>query len=398
MMKKKRILAVGGGFASVKLALELAHDENFSVTLMAPHDQIEYHGALYRSATGRSPLEVVMPFREVFDSSPDVNVVNDLMTELRASTKEIKGMSGKTYGYDALVLGIGYEKEYFGTRGAREHTESMYTIYDAIALRSKLLRLFLRRAGGHCDVVIVGAGPTGVELAGDIETFASIVAEQYGVKAARPKVIIVDRCEHVLPMLSPRASAAAEERLKELGIKFIGRHAVDRCTSRHIALKGGRILPADVIVWTAGSRANPFFERYPDIFALDPKKRVVVGEYLQANNPNIYVLGDAASTPFSGMAQTAISDALQLAANFKRYVRGQDLVPYQPQTPLAVVPIGPEWAVVDQVDAKGRKHLLTGKKGWQVRRDADYFVLSNFLPPSLAKKHWERGLQIAQIK
>ena len=392
MTKKKKILAIGGGFASVKLALELGKDDNFDVSLIAPHDQIEYHGALYRSATGRSPLEVVLPFREVFKHTPNVNRINDFVTELRAAEKEVKGLSGNTYEYDALVLGLGYEKEYFNTKGAREHTESMYTIFDSMALRNRMRDVFIKKHGQTVNIVIVGAGPTGLELAGDVATFADIVAEQFDTQKAKPHVTVVDRAPRVLPMLSEAASKIAEDRMKELGIKFKGSYAVDHCTSRHLCLTNGPVLHSDIIIWTAGSRANSFFERYPDIFTLDPKKRVVVSEYQQANNPNIYVLGDAASSKYSGMAQTAITDAIQLADNFKHFVRGQELIPYKDHPPIVVVPIGPNWAL----SPKGN-HILTGESGWKVRREADFYVLNNFLDKTDATRHWEKGLQIARL-
>ncbi len=390
---KKRILAVGGGFASVKTALELAQDDRFDVTILSPHDELEYHGALYRSATGRSPLEVVLPFREIFASSPNVRLVNDFLTDLRAQTKEVKGLSGNVYSYDALVMGVGYEIEYYGIRGVREHAKSMYTIHDTIQLRNTMRDVFVKKAGQECNLVVIGAGPTGLELAGDIHTFARIVAEKHNVTQVIPKVTVLDRADKLLPMLKPEVSAIAQKRLDDLGVTFLPGAIVDHCTSRHVSLVGGNTLPADVIIWTAGSRANSFFERYPDLFQLDPKKRVTVNEYMQANSPDIYVLGDAASTQYSGMAQTAITDAIDLAANFKRFMNGKEVVPYLPRLPIYVIPIGPEWAVAQMPDGQ----ILTGADGWKVRRDADYFVLSNFLPEAVARKHWERAFVIAQI-
>ncbi len=392
-MGKKKIVAVGGGFASVKLALELGKTDMFDVTLIAPHPQLEYHGALYRSATGRSPLEVVVPFREIFKDLPHVKIVGDLITDIRPQVNELKGLSGQVYSYDAVVLGLGYEKEYFNTKGAREHTESMYTIFDAIALRDRMRDLFVSRAGKSCEIIVVGAGPTGIELAGDVSSFADIVSKQFKSQPAKPHVTVVDRAPRVLPMLDEAASSAALKRMKTLGIDFIGNLGVDHCTSKHLCLDGEKVLPADIIVWTAGSRANPFFERYPELFDLDPKKRVIVNEYMQAKSPNIYVLGDAASTQYSGMAQTAINDAVQLAKNFKRFMDGKSLTAYKPQPPIGVVPIGKEWAVVRQDDK-----LLTGAAGWKVRRAADLWVLSNFLSTKQAKEHWAKGVQTAQLQ
>ena len=391
-IQKKHIVIVGGGFASVKLALELSRDPHFEVSLISPHDQLEYHGALYRSATGRSPLEVVIPFREIFGDEPSINIINDFATDLRAQTKEIKCQSGRVYSYDALVLGLGYEIEYFGIRGMREHAQSIYTIFDTITLRNKLRDKLIQKAGQQCHIVMIGAGPTGIEVASDMGFFANLVAEKHGVPASIPKVTVVDRAPRVLPTLLPEVSEIASARLNELGVETLLNIEVDHCTSKHLCLKTGNPLPADVVVWSAGSRANSFFERYPDIFTLDPKKRVVVNEYMQANSPDIYVVGDSASTQYSGMAQTAITDAIQLADNFKRFSEGQPIEEYSPKQPVYVVPIGHEWAV-----AQVGETISSGSEGWKIRRDADRFVFDSFLPTELAEKHWQKAFQIATI-
>ena len=390
-IQKKRVIAVGGGFASVKLAMELSDDPNYEVTLISPHDQLEYHGALYRSATGRSPLEVVLPFREIFNGK-DVTIINDFVTELRVQTKELKGQSGRTYAYDILVLGLGYEIEYYGIRGMREHAESIYTIFDTINLRNALRDKLISHAGQDIDIVMVGAGATGIEAASDIEFFSRIVAEKYNKDPATPHVTIVDRADRILPSLKPEVSKIAQERLNELGISTRLSVEVDHCTSKHVILKDGEVMPADFIIWSAGSRANSFFERYPDIFTLDPRKRVIVNEYLQANSPDIFVLGDSAATHYAGMAQTAINDALQLAKNLRHLAKNEPLDTYEPVQPVYVVPIGMGWAVAQVGD-----EVKTASDGWKVRRDADLFVLSNFLSKDLAKKHWQAAFQIAKI-
>ncbi len=387
-----KIVIVGGGFAGVKTALELGHDERFEVTLIAPHSTFEYHGALYRSGTGRSPLEVVAPFSEIFSNYPRINVVNDYVVELRAQTKEVKGQSGRTYKYEGLVLGLGYEVAYYGIAGVREHAETMYAMHDTIRLRERLIELFKKKAGKDLKAVVIGAGPTGLEIAGGISLFASEYAEGHGLKAPTVHTTLLDRSDRVLPLLLPEASAAAQDRLKQLGVSLKMGVSVQSATSRHVSLMGGEHVPADIIVWTAGSRANSFFERYPDIFSLDSRKRVVVSEFLQANSPDIYVLGDSASTPYSGMAQTAIYDALFVANNLRRQVEGYDPEDYVPKEPHYVVPIGGEWAVLQQGDK-----ITVGTEAWHVRREADKWVLENFLPYQLAQDHWHKGDEKARI-
>ena len=389
--QKQRVIAVGGGYASVKFALELSKNDAFDVTLISPHDELEYHGALYRSATGHSPLEVVVPFREIFAES-SAYVINDFLTEVRAEVKEIKCQSGRTYPYDILVLGLGYEIDYYGIRGMREHAESMYTMYDTIKLRNTLRDTMVNKAGQDMNVVMIGAGPTGIEAASDLGFFARIVGERYNKEPAHVHVSILDKAKRVLPTLSQEVSELAHKRLEELSVRTRLGVEVDHCTAHDVFLSSGEKISADCIIWSAGSRANSFFERYPSLFELDHKKRVVVNEYLQSKDENIYILGDAAATKYAGMAQTAISDGVFLANNLIRTLNGSDRETYIPQTPIYVVPIGLGWAIAE-VDGC----IKTGAEGWKVRRDADMFVLSNYLHEELAKKHWGAAFLIAKI-
>jgi NADH:ubiquinone reductase (H+-translocating) len=389
---KKHIIVAGGGFAGVKFALEMSECKEYKITLITPHQQLEYHGALYRSATGHSPLEVVVPFSEIFANHPNVEVVNDLVTEIRAPTTDIKCQSGRTYGYDEMVFAIGAEIEYYGIKGMRDHSESIYTIYDTIKLRNRLRDCFLKNNGKEVDIVMVGGGPVGVEVAGDIKNFAKLVAAKYNKPVCKPHVKIVDRAPRPLPMFGEGISDIALARLHQLGIKFVPNAVVKKCTTQHLCLEDGKHISGDVIIWSAGSRANSFFEKYPGVFALDPRKKVIVNEFQQTLAPNIYVLGDSASTPYSGMALTAINDGKTLATNMKAVIDSKDAVAYNAIKPDYIAPIGPNWAI-----AQVGEIITTGDEAWTLRRQADLAILRSFLPENLAQKHWKMADKLADI-
>lgn len=393
MSKKTKVLVIGGGFGGVKAALELADDsEHFDVTLLTPHTRFEYHGAMYRSATGRSPLEVVVPMREIFSGAKNVTVELDSMIELMPENKLVVGESGREYEYDVLIMAVGYVVNYFGIEGMAIHAESMYSISEAIKLRHRLVGAFRANAGKKpVHITVIGAGPTGVEIVSDIKNFAKIVEGRHALDNIEVQPRLVEAADRVLPTLSQESSIHALRRLRELGVQVDLQTRVTKCSDDAIETDKGTKL-SDVTIWTAGNKANPLFAAYPDTFSLAKSGRVAVNKYLQSDDPSIYVVGDAADTEYSGMAQTAIHNAIAVAANLKRVARNQRQQAYKPKKPAYVVPIGGEWALLETDDG-----VVTGSEGWKARRDADRWVLDNFLVYELANKHYQEGERLARI-
>ena len=391
-MNQTRVVIVGGGFAGVKAALELSNDMNFAVQLITPHTRFEYHGAMYRSATGRSPLEVVVPMKEIFAESKNVEVILDSVIELQPENKQVEGESGREYEYDILVFAVGYVVNYFGIEGMAMHAESMYSIADAIKLRHRLVGAFRKSHGKKpVHISVIGAGPTGVEIVSDIKNFAKIVEGRHALDHIEVRPRLVEAADRVLPQLSEQSSQAAFERLQQLGVTVDTETRVLKCHSDAIETDKGTKL-SDITIWTAGSKANPMFASYPGVFEIAESGRVMVNEYLQSLDDSIYIIGDAADTKYSGMAQTAIHNAIAAAENIRRQVKGEELKKYTPKRPAYVVPIGGEWALLE-----GEKEVIIGDKGWKARREADKWVLENFLVYSLAKKHFDEGERMAKI-
>ncbi len=389
---KTKVLIIGGGFAGVKTALELSDNHDFEVSLMSPRTNFEYHGAMYRSATGRSPLEVVVPLREIFENKKNVTHVLDSMAELRVQTREVEGGSGRVYDYDILVIAVGYEVNYFGIEGMALHAETMYDIQQAIKLRHALVGAF-RNATPETtvNVNVIGAGPTGVEVVSDISNFANLVAGRHGLKNLNVKARLIEASNRVLPIMSEESSKMALARLEELDVEVLLGTSVTRCNEASVVTSSGEF-ESDVTIWTAGNKAHSLFSSYPDIFSLDERSRVKVSEFFQANSPDIYVIGDAASTPYSGMAQTAIHNGEALAKNLIRHTEGESMTPYEPLKPKYVVPVGTEWAVLETDEGS-----VAGTEGWKARRDADKWILECFLVYDLAKKHLDEGDKIARF-
>lgn len=388
----KKVVIAGGGFAGVKLAVDLMNDDRFDVVLISPHGRFEYHGALYRSATGRSPLEVVVPYSEIFADASNVETVLDSVAELRPKDKIVEGSTGREYSYDILVMAVGYVVNYFGIDGMETHSDDMYSITSAIKLRHDLVGA-IRSAepGVPLNISVIGAGPTGVEVASDIQNFGKIVEGKHGLEHVPINVHLVEAGNRVLPGLSNEASHIALERLKEINVNVHLHAKVTSCCIDRVETDKGDVQSA-ITIWTAGNKANPIFASYPDLFTPGNRGRIAVDEFLRANQDDIFVIGDAADTEFSGMAQTAIHNAIALAANLKRLADDREMMPYAPKRPEYVVPIGGEWALLQTNEG-----IRTGEEGWKARREADKWVLENFLPYALANKHYKQGDRIADF-
>ena len=388
--KAQRIVIVGGGFAGCKAALELANKKNFEVTLISSSPHFEYHGALYRSATGYSPMEVVIPIKDILKRAKNVTFILDTIERIDSKKNCVISIDGNLYDYDNVIFAMGNVVNYFGIDGMEKYSLSMNSISHTIAIRNQLTTLF-KQSGSSPTVAIVGAGASGVELAGEVEHFAKLVANRYGIESVKPKVVLIEGADRVLPMLDAKLSEKAAERLKKLGIDLRLNTRVNSCEAGKVCLDSGDLL-ADCIVWTAGSRAPDFYAKHSKVFTIE-RGRAKVDDYLRAyGQDNIYVLGDNANTKFSGMAQTALHDAKFVTRNFTREVNNQPLAQYKAYHPIYVIPVGHKWAVLQTQNKK-----WSGYKAWLVRRKADKQIFENFLPYKQAIKTWRKANRLARF-
>lgn len=388
-MKKKqtnRVVIVGGGFGGVKAAMELSNKPGFEVTLISNTTTFEYHGALYRAATGNSPMEVVIPLREIFKRARNVTLVLDKINRFNPKSKAVQGQDGTIYAYDTLILALGSVINYFGLDGMEEKTFCMNTIPHTIALRHELVTQF--KSSQQVTVAIIGGGPSGVELAGELDNFARKVSDRYQKKYVQPKVILIEGADRLLPIFDPVLSAKVYKRLQAQGVELRLSTKVNSCELGKVCLNTGDI-DADIIVWTAGAKLPEFYDAN-QVFELE-RGRVKVDQFLRVKDmPGVFVIGDNAATKYSGMAQTALYDAKFVAANLVAVHAGKKAREYRPQQPIYVVPVGKNWAVLNSP-----KHQLSGYRGWLVRRRADLAILRNFTPYKQALKRWRKGNQPA---
>lgn len=386
----KKVIILGGGFAGVRAALDLARcaPRETKIVLISNTPHFEYHAALYRVVTGRSPLEVCVPLTEIFQDLP-VEIVLDKVNKVDLSNKLLNGESGSRYTYDYLVLAVGSETSYFGISGLPEFSFGLKSIGEALRLKQHLHRVFESCARPETDggdkvcgshIVIVGGGATGVELAGELAIYAKYLAKKHKIDPYLVTIDLIEAAPRLLPVLLPSVSARVKQRLHDLGVNVFLNRTLVKEEVASIQLKDMTI-QAKTIVWTAGVKNNALLAGISGL-TFDKKGKVQVDAHLRpANHPNVYVVGDSASVTGAGMAWPAARMGAHAARCVCASLRGHQALPaYQAVPPTSSVPVGPGWAA----SSLGSSFYLYGWLGWLVRRLIDFHFFLSILPFSRA--------------
>ena len=378
---------VGGGFGGLRAARLLCNRDDVKVTVINPQANFEYHGSLYRSANGYSPLETVVPYREIFQGS-NIDYVQDFMVDIDPSKKLIKLLSGHEISYDSATLALGYEPEYFDIPGMREFSKTLYSMADALELRKTLSQVAKTNFDkvAPARVIIAGGGPSGIETAASIAHFFELITGD-----SRVDVSLVEAQPGILGALGADFANLVKSSLGD-SVHILCGQKVIRASKELLYIADGQALPFDVLIWTAGSSANGYFRQRRDLFEVDNKGRVLVNEFLQTKYDGLYVIGDSAAVEHSGTAHAAIEMGEYVAERVIAMLLSQDCEPYKPTQPNYAVPTGHDAAVAMQDGS-----LISGAAGWKVRRDLDLKALSLIAPEAVAQSHWLQGENLASI-
>ncbi|HEY1835241.1 MAG TPA: FAD-dependent oxidoreductase [Candidatus Saccharimonadales bacterium] len=379
---KQHVLIIGGGFGGVKAALELCEWADVAVTLLSDQPDFRYNPSLYHTATGGLRAQSSIALEKILPTDK-VTLALGHAEKLDRKHKTITTQEGHIIPYDMLVLALGSVTNYFGIEGLQEFSFGIKSMEEVEEFKNHLHTQLTADHKPDLNYVIVGAGPTGIELAGALPEYLHKIMRTHGINHRAVHIDLIEAAPRLLPRSPKSISRAVKRQLKRLGVKLYVGQAVQGETADALTVNG-KPITSHTVVWTAGMANNPFFES--NNFTVDKRHKVAVDEHLQAED-SIYVIGDNASTPFSGMAQTALSDAKFVTADIEKQLASEKREAYKPKKPISIIPTGPEWAAVEW----GKLHFA-GKRGWILREAADWIGFHDLEPWWKATEQWATEL------
>ena len=375
MTKQKDITIVGGGFGGVKTALELAKDSSVRVTLISDRNYFQYYPALFATATGHDYRQSWTPLTRIFSSYPNVTLVEDSIETIDTSAQLLKGKN-ESYHYNTAVLALGSVTTYFGIEGLDTYSFGIKSQEEIRKLQEHLWKEMSDGTDDEKHYVIIGAGPTGTELAGALGEYILRLREHFGIKKKGVTINLVEAAPRVLPRSSEVTSRRAHNRLEELGVHVEVNCKVEKQTADALIVNG-KPLSTQTVIWTSGVANAPFYKANESQFSFNERGKVNVDKFMKAA-PHVYVIGDNANTPYAGLAQTALHDAIFVAKHLKGSKQKYKVI----QQP-SVVPIGDNWAVFEW-----HKIQFGGRAGGMMRSLADLVGYHDVLPLGWAMKTW----------
>jgi NADH dehydrogenase len=373
--KRPGVVIVGAGFGGLRAAKALRRAP-VDVVLVDRHNYHLFQPLLYQVATaGVEPEQIARPVRAILRRQRNFEFHLSEVAGIHLRERRLDTSAGPL-SYDYLVLAIGSETNHFGLEGIRRHGFGLKDISDAVKIRNEVLRNFelamlepdAERRRAHLTFVIVGGGPTGVEMAGSLsELIRLVLVKDYPrLNLNDTRVLLLEAADRLLIGMPPRLSAAAGDTLwhKHVEVRF-GAGVVD-FDGQQVRLKSGEVIPARTLVWAAGARAAALGSGL-DGLATARQGRIVVEQTLQVpGHPEVFVIGDAAylehdGQPLPMMAPVAIQQAETAADNIQRLLRAERPVPFHYRNPGQLATIGRNAAVAD---IKGLR--LKGFPAWVV--------------------------------
>lgn len=345
MAKRKfHVVIVGGGFAGVKLARELAGAEGVTMTFISDQLNFRYSPALYRTATGHRNKESSVPLKMLVGDIPNLHLIHARVVKIDRDKQIITTGGDTEYDYDYAVFALGVVTSFFGIEGLDKFAYGIKSIEEVDHLRAHIHEQLLNNHALEKHYVVVGGGPTGVELAGALRYYLSRMAKRHNIKRHKVHIDLIEAADRVLPNASIKASRLARRRLQKLGVKVKTNCRV-RSETETTLVAGNQSIPTHTVIWTAGVTNNPFYKANPDQFRFDDHGKIIVDGYLRVDD-HTFVIGDNAATPYSGLALTAIHNAGYVADYLKRTAHDKNIPAYHPFQPISAVPVGPRWSVV----------------------------------------------------
>ncbi len=359
--KRQRIVIVGAGFAGLRIARDL-NDTNYEIFLIDRHNYHQFQPLMYQVATARlEPSSISFPLRKIFQHTKNVTIRVAEVLRVDTAKKLLYTSVGEIF-YDRLIIAFGCTTNYFGNTRIESNAFPMKSVPNAMALRNRILQTFEDTIEAGPDelqsllnFVIVGGGPTGVELAGAMaEMKKNILPKDYPmVDFSRFLIYLLEGSPNTLNAMSDPSRKKSREYLESLGVIVRTGTVVEDYDGVTVRLKGGDTIPARNLIWAAGVTGNTLEGI--------PATTMVRGNRLKTNRygeveglDGVYAIGDIAYMPtpkypngHPQLANVAQAQAGNLAKNFKRELKGRPLVEFEYHNKGSMATVGKRKAVVD---------------------------------------------------
>jgi NADH dehydrogenase len=394
-----RIVIIGGGFAGISLAKKL-RNKNVQVVLLDKHNYHTFQPLLYQVATGGLEAgSIAYPIRKVIQEYNDFYFRLTSVKEIDTKNQKVISEIGELH-YDYLVIATGSKTNYFGNKEIERNSMAMKTIPQSLNIRSLILENFeqavltkdISDKNSLINFVLVGAGPTGVELAGALaEMKKAILQKDYpDLDVSKMEINLVQSGDRILNTMSEKSSKAAEEFLLSLGVKIWKNVRVTNYDGRTITTNSDLTFETATVIWTAGVQGAA-------IAGLDAKslvervERIRVNTYNQvAGYTNIFAIGDIASMETDKypqghpmMAQPALQQGDLLGENIIKFIHNKTMKPFEYNDKGSMATIGRNKAVVDLP-----KYHFSGVFAWFVWMFVHLFSLIGFKNKAVVFLNW----------
>jgi NADH dehydrogenase len=351
-----RVVILGGGFAGLNAAKALRRAK-VEITIVDRRNFHLFQPLLYQvAAAALNPSDIAYPIRSVFRRQKNVTaVLLAEVTGIEVDGKEVVLDDGSRLGYDYLIVATGATHSYFGNDHWADRALALKTLEDALTMRQRVLAAFERaeRDPDHVEqlltFVVIGGGPTGVELAGALVEIAvhSLGDEFDVIDPAQAKVILVEGASHVLPVYPETLSKSARRQLETLGVEVVTGVLVDEIDDEGVTLSDGRRIEAGTILWAAGVQASPLGALLGAV--TDRSGRVVVEPDLAVpGHPEVFVAGDLALYPgVPGVAPAAMQMGRHAGRMISSDLAGEERTAFRYRNKGSLATIGRARAVAD---------------------------------------------------
>ena len=326
-MAQTKVVILGGGFGGLNAAKTLGNTK-FDVWLIDQTNHHLFQPLLYQVASAAlSPGDIAIPIREILSPYENITVLMGEVEKIDKEKKEVVLKYGDHISYEYLIVALGARHSYFGHNEWEVFAPGLKTLRDALIIRERILISFekaercdsISEAKKYLNFVIIGGGPTGVEMAGSIAEIAyeTMLKNFRRVDTTKTKIYLVEGSPHILPVYPERLSLKAQQYLEGFGVDVMTGKRVTNITSEGVYIEN-LFIPSENVFWAAGNQASPVLASIGA--SQDKQGRVIVDTDLSIpNHPEIFVIGDAACAPdktgkpLPGLAPVAVQQGRYVA-------------------------------------------------------------------------------------